>query len=67
MWAKIIESLLGIIDKVLGLRKQRVEDPDIKNAAREATVVVTRDGHERDVQDAVKTGDLDEIRKNAGE
>ena len=67
MWQAIVASLLSIINRILGLREARSQDPDIRAVAKEQVTVETRDEHEQVVADAIATGNLDDLRKKAGE
>ena len=67
MWGELLKSVLSIFDKLLGLRVARTQDPDVRAAAKAEVDVKNQDAHEKTVHDAVQTGDLDELRKQAGE
>lgn len=67
MWTELVSSILSIIDKLLGLRVAKAQDPDIQKAAKAGTEVVIEDEGNKTVSNAVKTGDLAELQKEASE
>jgi hypothetical protein len=64
---KILLLLLDVINKWLGIKQDKNKDPDVARATKKKVEVKTRDDHEEIVADAVESGDLDELRKRAGQ
>jgi len=64
---KIIQTILEILLKWLGIKEIKNADPDIKAATKKRVEVETRDIHEKSVAEAIDSGDLDDIRRRAGQ
>ena len=64
---KIVTLILSLLDKFFGWRKNKSEDKEVKQSKKAKQDINSRDKHEKIVEKASETDDLEEIRKRASE